>query len=82
MPHALSNTTESTLRSHARSAEDAAIDWFVRLRARDCNPSEHARFRAWLAADDTHDLAFRRIARLWRRLGRVRDLALEPTARN
>ena len=54
--------------------DDAALDWFVRLRADRVDASERARFQAWLD-DDEHRRAFGRVVRLWRRLAIVRDIA-------
>jgi len=44
---------------------DAALDWFLRLRAEDAGAAERTAFRAWLAADPAHERAYREVAAVW-----------------
>ena len=67
--HTLAGTTRPL------AADDAAVEWFARLRSDAVDASERARFAAWLAADARHRDAFRRIVRLWRQLAAVRVIA-------
>ena len=57
---------------------DTAIDWVVRVEAKDASDDDLNAFGEWLAADPRHGQAYEEADRLWRRLGSAinrRDLA-------
>lgn len=57
---------------------DTAIDWVVRVEAKDASDDDLNAFGEWLAADPRHAQAYEEADRVWRRLGSSisrRDLA-------
>lgn len=57
--------------------DDAAHDWFLRLREGGVTESDRQAFDAWLSADPRHRLAYDEVTALWRDLASL-DPALSP----
>lgn len=55
------------------SLADTAIDWVVRVEARDVSVGELNAFGEWLASDPQHQQAYEEADKLWRALGRSLD---------
>ena len=67
-----------------QSVQDAAIEWFVRVRRRPVSPDHQAAFRAWLAEDPAHRAAYAELERLWANLDQIEPrpaIATEMPAR-
>lgn len=61
---------------------EQARDWVVRLFAENASAAERAQLVQWRAADERHEIAYRRAEALWRNLGKWKDLAdLAPVQR-
>ena len=44
---------------------EQAVDWFMRLRAADAMPDDHAAWLQWIEADPAHRIAFERVLDTW-----------------
>ena len=63
--------TRSTV---SEASSDAAIEWFVRLRADDVTDLERSRFFQWLRVKREHQQAFIETLRLWEDLSIIREM--------
>tara|TARA_B100000965_G_scaffold12060_1_gene9182 strand:+ start:832 stop:1779 length:948 start_codon:yes stop_codon:yes gene_type:complete len=60
--------------------DDAAQDWFLRLREGDMTTAERQAFEAWRAADPRHARAYDEVADLWRDMAPLNPMFAEERA--
>ena len=64
------------------SAEELALDWFVKLQSGNFNEQEQAELSKWVASSDTHRAAFEAVAGVWRNAGETDQLVMSDVAQH